>query len=247
MRGRFRMGKMPLPLKRPVLRGTHVPPAMKKNNPLPPIHALVATLVLCLAVGGGAVFVLLKSRPAKSPYFGQYDASAPAAYDFQLTDQNAAPWRLKDQRGNVVLLSFGFTRCANICPTTLANLAAICRLLPPEAQARVRVIFISLDERDAPSVLKNYVPFFNERFIGLTGAPGDIGKVACAYGASYRKAPAVSGDKDDYMIDHSTYTTLIDPEGKSRLLYRFEQMPDSPRIANDILRVLDMPPLATAP
>ena len=154
---------------------------------------------------------------------------------------------MKDQRGNVVLLTFGFTRCANICPTTLANLAAIFRMLPPEAQARVRVIFISLDERDTPSALKNYVPFFNERFVGLTGSPADISTVACAYGASYRKAPAVSGEKGDYQIDHSTYTTLIDPEGKSRLLYRFEQMPDSKRIANDILRVLGMPPTAPAP
>ena len=219
---------------------------MKKTNSIPAIKPLIAALVLCSIAAATAVFVLLKSRPTKSPYFGQYDASAPAAYDFQLTDQNAAPWRLKDERGNVVILSFGFTRCANICPTTLANLAAIYRLLPPEAQARVRIIFISLDERDSPEALKNYVPFFNEKFIGLTGSRADISSVACAYGTSYRKAPAVSGDKSDYTIDHSTYTTLIDPEGKSRLLYRFEQMPSSARVANDILRVLAMPPIPAA-
>ena len=215
-----------------------MPPYAERN-----IKLLVAALILCFAVAGAAIFILIHSRPAKAPYFGQYDANAPAAYVFQLTDQNSAPWHMKDQRGNVVLVSFGFTRCPNICPTTLANLAAIYRLLPPEAQARVKVIFISLDERDSPGALKNYVPFFNDHFIGLTGTPAEISTVACAYGTSYRKAPAVSGDKNDYLIDHSTYTTLIDPEGKSRLLYRFEQMPRSARIANDILRVLGMPPL----
>lgn len=206
---------------------------------------LAAALALCLLVGGASIVVLLKSSlPPKSPFFGQYDSKAQAGYEFQLTDQGGSPWRLRDQRGNIVLLSFGFTRCPNICPTTLANLAAIYRLLPPEAQARVRVVFISLDERDTPDALKKYVPFFNERFTGLTGRPADIGTVAGAYGASYRKAPAVSGDKDDYLIDHSTYTTLIDPDGKPRLLYRFEQMPESARVANDILRVLGMPPSA---
>ena len=220
---------------------------MNKAPSILPIKILIAVLVLCVAVVGAAVFVLFHSRPARSPYFGQYDVNAPAAYDFQLIDENASPWRMKDQRGNAVLLSFGFTRCPNICPTTLANLAAIYRLLPPEARARVRVVFISLDERDNPAALKNYVPFFNDQFIGLTGSPKDISAVACAYGASFRKAPSVSGDKDDYLIDHSTYTTLIDPEGKSRLLYRFEQMPNTARIANDILRVLGMPPVVVHP
>ena len=86
-----------------------------------------------------------------------------------------------------------------------------------------------------------YVPFFNERFLGLTGPPADIGTTARAYGAFFRKAPAAGSDKDDYLIDHSTYTHLIDPEGNLRVLYRFEQLPETDKIAEDVQRVLGMP------
>lgn len=193
---------------------------------------------------GAIAMLLMVSTPRKkpSPWFGQYDPTAREAYDFQLTDQNGSPLHLRDLRGKIVLLTFGFTHCPNICPTTLGNLAAIYRRLPPAAQEHVRVVFISVDpERDTVTALKDYVPFFHESFIGLTGEPADIGNVARAYGAFYRKADAVGGDKKDYMIDHSTYTYLIDPEGKFRLLYRFDQMPDSARICEDILRVLNSP------
>lgn len=204
---------------------------------------LIGLMVLSLGAGGWGIYVFRHTQPARAPYFGQFDAHAPAAGDFQLIDHNGAPWKLSDCRGNVVLVNFGFTRCANICPTTLANLAAAYRLLPPAAQSKVRVAFVSLDERDTPDTLKKYVPFFHESFIGLTGKPAEVGAVACAYGTSYRKSPGVSGKADDYMIDHSTFTTLVDPEGRSRILYRFEQLPESQRMANDILRILGMPPL----
>ena len=200
-------------------------------------------LLAACAVAAIPVLVILFSiakKPA-SPWFGQYDPDAHPAYNFSLTDHDGKPVRLQDLRGQAVLLCFGFTRCPNICPTTLGNLAAVYRKLPPEAQERTKVVFISVDERDSPASLKEYVPFFNERFLGLTGPPADIGTTARAYGAFFRKAPAVGSDKGDYLIDHSTYTHLIDPEGNLRVLYRFEQLPETDRIADDVQRVLGLP------
>jgi protein SCO1/2 len=104
-----------------------------------------------------------------------------------------------------------------------------------------------VDERDSPASLKEYVPFFNERFIGLTGSPADIGTTARAYGAFFRKAEAVGDDKGDYMIDHSTYVHLIDPDGNLRVLYRFEQLPETEKIAEDVLRVLATQPPGNRP
>lgn len=201
-------------------------------------------LILCAACAAVAIpaLIVLFSLAGKSssPWFGQYDAETHPAFDFSLTDQNGNPLRLQDLRGQVVLLSFGFTRCPNICPTTLGNLAAVYRKLPPAAQERTKVVFVSVDERDSPEALKEYVPFFNERFLGLTGSPAEIGTTARAYGAFFRKAAAVGSDKDDYLIDHSTYTHLIDPDGNLRVLYRFEQLPETDKIAEDVQRVLDM-------
>lgn len=204
------------------------------------IALIIAAACAAVAIPALVVLFSVAGRSA-SPWFGQYDSEARPACDFSLTDQNGNPLHLHDLRGNVVLLSFGFTRCPNICPTTLGNLAAVFRRLSPAAQEKVKVAFVSVDERDTPATLKEYVPFFHDRFIGLTGAPADVGDTARAYGAFFRKAPAVGEDKGDYMIDHSTYTYLVDPDGNLRILYRFDQMPEHERIADDVERALGMP------
>lgn len=215
----------------------------RKHQPTVRSRRIALILAAVCAAAAVPVLIVLVSLADKTPnpWFGQYDPDPHPAYQFSLTDQNGKPVSLKDLRGQVVLLNFGFTRCPNICPTTLGNLAAIYRKLPPDAQERTKVVFVSVDERDTPETLKEYVPFFNERFIGLTGAPADIGTTARAYGAFFRKAAAVGSDPGEYMIDHSTYTHLIDPEGNLRLLYRFEQLPETDRIAEDIQRILGKP------
>lgn len=198
-------------------------------------------LAVCAAVAVPTLIILLSiAGRSSSPWFGQYDPDPLPAYNFSLTDQNGKTLRLQDLRDQVVLLSFGFTRCPNICPTTLGNLAAVYRKLPPDVQEHTKVVFVSVDERDSPETLREYVPFFNERFIGLTGSSADIGATARAYGAFFRKAPAVGSDKEEYMIDHSTYTHLIDPAGNLRVLYRFDQLPETDKIAGDVQRVLGM-------
>ena len=126
----------------------------------------------CMVVAVPTLIVLFSiAGKSSSPWFGQYDPDTHHAYNFSLTDQDGKTVRLVDLRGDAVLLAFGFTRCPNICPTTLGNLAAVYRKLPPAAQERTNVVFISVDERDTPASMKEYVPFFNDRFIGLTGAP----------------------------------------------------------------------------
>jgi protein SCO1/2 len=207
--------------------------------------ALVVALACALVAVPVLVILFSVAARSASPWFGQYDADARPAYDFSLTDQDGRPLRLGDLKGKVVLLSFGFTRCPNICPTTLGNLAAVVRALPPEVRDRVQVVFVSVDERDSPATMKDYVPFFDRSFIGLVGAPADIGAAARAYGAFFRKAPPVEGDGGDYMIDHSTYTYLIDPGGRLRIHYRFDQMPETARIAGDVVRVLGTPSAQT--
>ncbi len=215
--------------------------ARKKHNPARSRRIALILCAVCAAVAIPALIILFSlAGKSRSPWFGQYDATARPAYNFSLVDHNGKPLRLQDLHGNVVLLSFGFTRCPNICPTTLGNMASVYRKLPPAAQERTKVAFVSVDERDSPETLKEYVPFFNERFIGLTGPAADIGATARAYGAFFRKAPAVGEDKDDYMIDHSTYTYLIDPDGNLRILYRFDQLPETGAIADDVQRILGL-------
>jgi protein SCO1/2 len=184
---------------------------------------------------------LIRHRSAENEsYYGRKFPDPQKAFDFTLTDQNGKPFRLDSLRGKLVLMVFGFTHCPNICPTTLADLASVYRKLPPTAQRRLQVLFVSVDpERDTPRVLKDYVPFFDEHFIGLTGSPEQIAKTAKAYGAVYEHSYQSSQVAANYYtINHSTYLYVISPAGEWIALYNYEQLPRTDRILSDVKRFL---------
>jgi len=217
------------------------------SEPLPAKPArfgIRLALVLATLVGATVFFIAGMESPKKNDtaWFGKALEPARAAYAFELTDQNGNAFRLQDQRGSLVLLNFGFTCCPNICPASLANLAAARRALPESARNEVRVVFVSVDERDDISDLKKYMPMFDEKFTGLTGTPEAIGNTARAYGAFYRKDSKGPQGEDDYLIDHSTSTYLIDPAGNLRLVYDKDQLANTGALAADIRRVLGLPP-----
>jgi protein SCO1/2 len=200
-------------------------------------------LALIVLLGGG-IFVIAgmdSANKTDTTWFGKSLEPLRAAYLFELTDQNGNAFRLEDQRGSLVLLNFGFTCCPNICPASLASLAATRRALPAEARDQVHVVFVSVDKRDDISDLKKYMPMFDEKFTGLTGSPEAIGNTARAYGAFYRKDPKGPQGEEDYLIDHSTSTYLIDPKGNLRLVYKIDQLANAEAMAGDIRRVLGLP------
>ncbi|MEI6350237.1 MAG: SCO family protein [Verrucomicrobiota bacterium] len=184
---------------------------------------------------------LLRQGPS---FYGQHLSPGKAAYDFELTDHNGNPLRLSQLRGKLVLLSFGFTHCPNICPTTLTSLNRAWQLLPPEDRARVQVVFISIDpKRDTPEQLKKYVPFFNPTFLGATSSEAELKKIAREYGAFFEYVPdAASSATTAYSVTHSAYVYLIDPEGKLAVLYRFEQLADASKMAGDMEEILKSKP-----
>ncbi|MDF3035943.1 MAG: cytochrome c oxidase assembly protein, partial [Paucimonas sp.] len=75
------------------------------------------------------------------------------ARDFSLTDHNGKVRTLADFKGKAVVVFFGYTQCPDVCPTTLAEMAAAMKELGPLAD-KVQVLFITLDpERDTPQLL----------------------------------------------------------------------------------------------
>jgi len=167
-------------------------------------------------------------------FYGQWIGKD--APDFTLTDQNGRPLQLSSLHGDVVLLTFGFTHCPNICPTTMANLAGIINSLPPAERQRVRVCFITVDPaRDRPPQMKDYVGFYSKSFTGLTGSADDIAKVAKDYGAYYEAQMQDSQVANNYYtIIHSAYVYLIDPNGQFALLYNNDKLTDHARMDADI-------------
>jgi len=193
-----------------------------------------ATLVFLIA----ATWMRHAGDGSDYQYYGNWIGKD--APDFTLTDQDGKPATLSGLRGKVVLMTFGFTHCPNVCPTTMANLAAISQTLPARDQGRMQVAFITVDPaRDTPTALKDYVGFYSPGFIGLTGSADQIAKVAKDYGAYYSaqlQDSQVAGDY--YTITHSAYIYLINPEGKFALLYDNDKIADHARMISDIEHIL---------
>lgn len=125
----------------------------------------------------------------------------------------------KHFEGKVVMMFFGYASCPDICPTTMAALAAVMENLG-EAARHVRVIFISVDpHRDTPEILQAYVNAFDSRYaIGLTGTEKQIERVARRYRVAYQIEKPRGDNPNDYEVAHSRGIYIFDSRGKARML-----------------------------
>jgi cytochrome oxidase Cu insertion factor (SCO1/SenC/PrrC family) len=131
---------------------------------------------------------------------------------FALTDQNGTRRTDADFRGKLMLVYFGFTYCPDICPTDLLQMALAVDQLGPAGEM-VQPVFITVDpERDTPEHLKQYVPLFHPRFVGLTGDAIAIRAAARAYRVYYKKVERE--DRSDYTVDHSAFIYLMGRDGE---------------------------------
>ncbi len=132
--------------------------------------------------------------------------------DFTLTDQNGQPFQFSSLRGRVVLMFFGFTRCPDFCPTTLADFTAIKRELG-DAADEVAFVFISVDgERDTPEVIADYLIAFDSSFIGLTGTTEAVLQAGAPFGLTIERVNAAGSE--EYTINHTVALFIIDREGR---------------------------------
>jgi protein SCO1/2 len=171
---------------------------------LPPVLLVATVLVAC---GGPAFRGSVVDPPVDVP-------------DFTLTDENGQPFRLSDQRGNVVLLFFGYTSCPDVCPTTLATWRRVHEALGDDVE-RVRFAFVTVDpERDTVERLGMHVNAFNPDFVGLTGSPDELEAVYGVFDV-YHEKDTSSGSALGYLVNHTATTFVLDPEGRWRLRETF--------------------------
>lgn len=174
-----------------------------------------AALVLLLA-GAATAFFLQDASLPRTMTAGAY-APPRAAPDFALQGSDGSEVTLARYRGKVVLLTFGFTHCAAVCPTTLATLAQARKGLG-EAADQVQVIFVTVDpERDSAAHMKQYLAAFDPGFVGVTGAPEDLAEVREDYGVTAVK----EGNGPDYAMAHTSSIFLIDRAGTLRAMMPF--------------------------
>ncbi|MEO6842754.1 MAG: SCO family protein [Bradyrhizobium sp.] len=130
---------------------------------------------------------------------------------FTLTDQTGKQRSDTDFRGKLMIVYFGYTSCPDVCPTDLMAITQAVDALGPSAEG-VQPIFITIDpERDTP-LLADYISAFQRNFVGLTGSPAEIRRVANSYEAFYVK---VSDERSgDYSIDHAGVIYLMGRNGE---------------------------------
>ncbi len=132
-----------------------------------------------------------------------------------LNDHHGQLRSLADFRGKAVVVFFGYTSCPDICPTMLARLADVMKVLGDDA-GRVQVLFVTVDpERDSADRLKDFVPWFYPTFLGLRGDAAQTKVVTAEFRVFAARKP-VSGELG-YVIDHSSGAYVFDPTGRLRL------------------------------
>jgi protein SCO1/2 len=143
------------------------------------------------------------------------------AKDFALTDHNGKARSLADFKGKAVVIFFGYTQCPDVCPTTMAEMASVMKLLGNDAE-KVQVLFVTVDpERDTQALLSAYVPTFDPRFLGLSGDQAATVKVAKEFKVYYQKAAGKTADS--YTMDHTAGSYVFDPQGRIRLFLKHGQ------------------------
>jgi len=190
-------------------------------------HSALLAMLLALLLGACGQAAPMAEPPLKGARLGGA---------FSLTDQNGQ--RVTDQSwpGKYRLIYFGYTFCPDVCPVDTRVLGAGLRRFEeqnPEAGAKVQPIFVTVDpERDTPPVLREFLANFHPRFVGLTGTPDELARMARAYGASYlRRDGATPGA---YLMDHSRNAILYGPDGQPLAMIPYDKGPEG--VATELAR-----------
>ncbi|KAL2147034.1 hypothetical protein VTI28DRAFT_916 [Corynascus sepedonium] len=132
---------------------------------------------------------------------------------FELIDQDGNKFTDTDLKGRYSLVYFGFTHCPDICPEELDKMARMFDLVEEKRPGVLTPVFVTCDPaRDGPKELKEYLNEFHPKFIGLTGTYEQI-KAMCKAYRVYFSTPTHVKPGQDYLVDHSIYFYLMDPDG----------------------------------
>ena len=183
---------------------------MKRRN------ALIAASASLLTLGLGG---LAACSETKLQLKGVDMTGADYAKDFQLTDHNGQTRTLKDFRGKLVIIFFGYTQCPDVCPTSMAELAEVKKLLGKDGD-KLQGIFVTVDpERDTTELLKAYMANFDPTFLALRPTPDQLVALAKDFKIYYKRVDGKT--PTSYTMDHSAGSYTYDTEGRLRIYNRY--------------------------
>lgn len=136
--------------------------------------------------------------------------------DFELLDVDGQTITQSVFENNWSLVFFGFTHCPDVCPITLQVMKDVVAKVEEQQQVPPQIVFVSIDPvRDTSDIMKKYIGYFNEDFVGITGDVNKVHELTSSLGivASFT---ANESDPDNYGVDHTASLLLIDPQRRVR-------------------------------
>lgn len=187
----------------------------------------LAVLFWCASLSGPAY---------ANPNSGNLDLTGAACCaTLSLPDTRGERRQLDEFEGKVVIVSFGFMHCPDVCPTTLSELALSVEMLKKEGRD-VQVLFVTFDPvRDTRLGLSQYVSAFHPSFIALRGSPEETKKVTQDFRVLYKEVP--DEKTKSYSIEHTVGVYLFDRTGKARI---YARSADPETLLPEIKRLLAM-------
>ncbi|MEO6197303.1 MAG: SCO family protein [Dehalococcoidia bacterium] len=155
---------------------------------------------------------------------------------FTLTDTSGEPFELRGEtKGYVTLLYFGYTFCPDICPSHMADVAAVMDR-NPDMKDHTKVVFVTVDpERDTPERLRSWLDLFNEDFVGLTGTPEEIQEAVQATFKDQAFEIVKTPTKSGYTVNHAAYVIPYSHDNVARVVWPFGTTQDI--CENDMLKL----------
>jgi len=178
---------------------------------------LIIAIVLGTALAAGT-FVAIRSQAPVAPISALVLPAPNPVPEFSLLNQRGEAVDHAVFKGQWDLVFFGFTHCPDICPTTLQVLASARTALAEKGRESLpRIVLVSVDpERDTPEILGQYIDYFGEGNLGLTGTLAEVRKLTDGLGIFFEKQDV---DGDGYSVDHSAAVLVIDPDGGFHSLF----------------------------
>ena len=185
---------------------------------------ILCVILLLIAAVIWSIFLLKDNTPTAAE-----NSRALIGGPFNLTNHLNQPVSDIDFLGKYMLVYFGYTYCPDICPMDLQIMADALDMLDPEILEQVSPVFVSVDpERDTYDVMATYVDYFHKDLIGLTGTVDQVEAAKTEYRVYAEKAD----DTENYIVDHTSYTYLMDKDGK--FLNHFNHAEDPQKMAAQI-------------
>lgn len=174
--------------------------------------------VIALASVLACQVYVARGEPASDPRIQVLPDPSPLS-DFELTDQEGRPYRFSRLRGSDAIVFFGFTHCPSICPAALLEMKLVTQAIEQSGQKAPAAVFVSVDgERDTPEVVKKYLTSFPSSFVGLTGDPKSVRKIAAEFKAVFFKG-LPHDNAGSYQVEHTSFIYLVDAEGRLRATF----------------------------